>query len=103
MDLLLGPLISGLAHEVRSPLANINLSVELLGSLVVDEEQKMYVDIISRNSRRILDLVDELLQDQGLDEELPNPYSAQQLLDEVLELAGDRIFLKGIVVHKKYS
>ena len=38
---------SALAHEVRNPLSNINLAVEMLKSLIIDDDQKIYLDIIS--------------------------------------------------------
>lgn len=96
--------VVALAHEVRTPLLNINLSLELLQSAPDIEEQKMYMEIISRNSRRISCLIDELLQYQPLNEEpADGGYSARQLLDEVLEMAGDRILLRGIQVQKEYA
>jgi signal transduction histidine kinase len=92
-----------LAHEVQTPLTLINLSVELLEPMVEGEEQRMYMDIISRNSSRISSLVNDLLHSQHVGEEAPNRYSAHRLLNEALGMAADRIFLKEIVVRKKYS
>ncbi len=53
--------ISVIADEMKSPLMHIHLSLELMESLMVGEEQKLYRDIIARNSRRIARLVNELL------------------------------------------
>src|SRR5213079_2398175 len=52
-----------IAHEVRNPLTNIDLSIqqlkeELKGDAVAAEP---YIDIISRNSQRINQLITELL------------------------------------------
>jgi signal transduction histidine kinase len=91
-----------LAHEVRTPLTNINLSVEMMEPLIENDEQKMYMDIISRNSWRIAGLVDDLLNYKPVGEEALNKYSARRLLDEVLGMAADRIFLKEIVIQKEY-
>ena len=92
-----------LSHEIRTSLTNINLSLELLESLIGADEQKMYMDIIARNSWMISGMINELLEYQPLDEDHTNRYSAHQLLEEVLGMAGDRILLKGVVVQKKYS
>lgn len=95
--------ISVLALEVRSPLSNMNLSLELMASLMESDEQKMYMDIISRNFWKVSGLVNELLHYQPLGEEHRGKYSAQRLLDEASAMAGDLIALKDIVVHKSYS
>jgi PAS domain S-box-containing protein len=54
-------LVRALAHEVRNPLNNINLSIEQLGQENLGENGTIYMDIISRNSKRINDLITELL------------------------------------------
>src|SRR5450432_3911659 len=55
-------LVRALAHEVRNPLNNINLSVEQLAQENLEETGVVYVDIISRNSKRINDIITELLR-----------------------------------------
>jgi signal transduction histidine kinase len=97
------PFASALAHEVRNPLSNINLAVEMLKSEIQDKDQKIYLDIIMRSSIRITDLVNELLQFQQSEEGHPEKHSIHQLLDEVLAMAEDRITLKKIVVTKNYA
>src|ERR1700691_2973892 len=52
---------SELAHEVRNPLTNINLAIDMLTSTFLGADQKIYVDIIKRASFRINGLVTELL------------------------------------------
>jgi signal transduction histidine kinase len=98
-----GHFISALAHEIRTPLANIGLSLKLLESMMEGDEQRTYMNIISRNSWKISELVNELLQYHPLEEEHASKYSAQRLLDEVLRVAEDRISLREITVRKKYS
>lgn len=96
------PFVSALAHEVRNPLTNINLAVEMLKSAIKDDDQK-YLDIIMRSSVRITDLINELLKNQQADEEQGEKYSIHQLLDEVLDMSADRIMLKHIAVRKDYA
>jgi len=96
-------LMLALAHEVRNPLTNINLSVKLLDSAIKDEELRAYLDIITRSSIRINNLIKEFLNEQLPDVILAEKESLQQLLDEVLEMTRDRISLKNITVTKEYS
>ena len=46
-----------LVHEVRHPLSNINLAVEMLQSSIKELDLKIYLDIIGRSSMRINDLM----------------------------------------------
>jgi signal transduction histidine kinase len=94
---------SALAHEVRNPLTNINLSTDMLRSAITDSELKIYVDIIIRSSMRINHLINELLQYQEIEESETNKHSLHQLLDDVLTLTADRILLKKITVRKEYG
>jgi signal transduction histidine kinase len=94
---------SALAHEVRNPLTNINLSIDMLRSAITDNELKIYVDIIMRSSMRINHLINELLQYQEIEDSETNKHSLHQLLDEVLTLTADRIMLKKIRVKKEYG
>lgn len=96
--------VAALAHEVRNPLSNINLAVEMLKSAIRDDDnQKIYLDIIMRSSVRINDLIKDLLKYQQMDEVQMEKHSVCQLLDEVVEMAKDRILLKNIAVRKNYA
>jgi signal transduction histidine kinase len=94
---------SALAHEIRNPLTNINLSIEMLQSLTTDNELRPYLDIIMRGSSRINQLINELLKCQDMEEVHSSDYSLHQLLDEALAMTEDRILLKKIRVRKEYA
>ena len=94
---------SALAHEVRNPLTNIKLSIEMLNSVVKDHNLKIYIDIIMRSSKRIDDLINELLTTQQVSKIHAEKYSMHQLLDEVVEVVGDRIKLKNVTVTKDFT
>ena len=97
------PLVSVLVHELRNPLANIILTVHLLESKILDDNDRLYMDIIKRSSAKINDLVNDLLKGQR-DEKMPTEkHSIHQLLDEVIEAANDKIMLKNITVKKGYA
>jgi signal transduction histidine kinase len=99
----LGQFASAMAHEVRNPLTNVNLAVEMLKTSTLNDEQKMYLDIISRGTGRINDLVTEILLSYTTNELLPESYSIHHLLDEILALTADRIMMKNISVQKYYT
>lgn len=98
-----GQFTTAMAHEVRNPLTNINLAVEMLKMALNARDQKTYLDIIMRSSVRINELVNELLKYQTADEIQTEKHSICGLLDEVLAMAEDRIMLKNITVRKQYS
>ncbi len=98
-----GELFSFLAHEIRNPLTNIKLSVNILEQALQDEELKTYLDIIMRSSVRINEIINEITKYQEVDEVQPAEHSIHQMLDEVLTMAEDRILLKNISVLKNYA
>jgi PAS domain S-box-containing protein len=64
---LTGSGASGLAHQVKKPLGNITLSVEMLESMIKDHGLKMFLEVIMRSSVRTEHLMEELpkLQNGG--------------------------------------
>lgn len=97
-----GRLVRTLAHEVRNPLNNINMAVEQLTHDVVQEEDKLYLDIIQRNSTRIGALITELLNSSRPTEIVMQPHTLQSIVDESLQAATDRILLHGITTGIHY-
>jgi signal transduction histidine kinase len=55
---------AALAREVRNPLTCIDLSIEMLNSAVTDPELKVYMEMITKSSKRINQLIKELLECQ---------------------------------------
>ncbi|HKC36529.1 MAG TPA: PAS domain S-box protein [Chitinophagaceae bacterium] len=95
-------LIRMLAHEIRNPLNNIILSIDQLLPLERDELQKNFMDIIQRNSLRINNIITELLNLAKPSELILLEYSLQEIMDETLSRANDRIKLQNIHVKKHY-
>jgi len=91
-----------LAHEVRNPLNNIYLSVEQLDPEIAEGEPKTYLDIINRNSKRIGDLITELLDSSLPTEIVLEKISLQSVMDESIAAALDRITLKRIKLQVNY-
>jgi signal transduction histidine kinase len=98
-----GQFASALAHEVRNPLSNINLAVEMLKSLVSNDDQKIYLDIIKRGAGRINNLVTDFLTSFQADEMQSGKHSIHQLINEVIAMTEDRIRLKNITIRKDYA
>lgn len=98
-----GRLVSTLAHEVRNPLNNINLAVDQLNTEITEGDSRLFLDIVSRNSKRIAVLISELLNSSGPAEMKLQKRPLQEILDETLAIALDRITLKKINVIVSYS
>jgi PAS domain S-box-containing protein len=89
-------LVRTLAHEIRNPLTNIGLSIEGLMEKGMDENQVTFIDIIKRGSRRINDIISELLNSAKTIDLKPEQVDLNELINEVLDIAQDRIGLKNI-------
>lgn len=91
-----------MAHEVRNPLTNINLACEQLRVEVENEDSEMFFTIIKRNSERINQLVSDLLATTRAELNFSKA-SINNILEESLELANDRIQLNQIKVIKSFD
>ena len=98
-----GRLVRTLAHEVRNPLNNINMSVEQLGQGLDVEEGPLYLDIIQRNSKRIGDLITELLDSSRPSELNFERCTLQSVMDDTIAEALDRITLQRINMQIHYA
>lgn len=97
-------LTAAFAHEIRNPLTNIDLAIEMLNELITDDVQKSYLDMIMRASKKINLQVGELVkQEQHPEQLIPRKYSMNHLLDDVLLMAKDRLQLKNILVCRVYT
>ncbi|MFB6455321.1 ATP-binding protein [Chitinophaga sp. Hz27] len=93
------------AHEVRNPLTNILLATSQLKMEPVaeSEEGQLYLDIMERNCHRINQLVTELLQSTKMVELSMQPVSINDMLENALVHASDRLQLNNIQVHKSFT
>jgi PAS domain S-box-containing protein len=92
-----------LAHEIRNPLTNINLTLEQLEYEAANPEFDTYFGMIKRNTRRISDLINELLLSSRPADIVKEKHAVARLIDETLALAMDRITLKNVKVTKEIS
>jgi len=102
-----GRIARTIAHEIRNPLTNINLAVDQLKSELngngTTDSQEFVLDLIGRNSTRINQLITDLLNSTKFSELTPKKMSINQLMNDTLELAKDRIQLNNITVTKHYA
>jgi PAS domain S-box-containing protein len=61
LDRLKDEFVAVVSHEVRTPLTSILGYLELLSEQELTEEQRLYTDVIGRNSDRLLRLTSDLL------------------------------------------
>jgi PAS domain S-box-containing protein len=97
-----GRLVRTLAHEVRNPLNNINMSVEQLAHSPETQESELFLDIIQRNSKRIGDLITELLDSARPSDLVFEKSTLQSIMDESIAEALDRITLQRINMQIRY-
>ena len=93
-----------IAHEIRNPLTNIDLSAgHLENDKLGPEDKKAFLDIIARNSRRINELINELLSATKFSDLKFEEIRVNDLLDETLNEAVDRAQLNHVHINKNYS
>lgn len=97
-----GRLVRTIAHEVRNPLNNITLSVEQMQHDLKDESMQLYLNIIQRNSKRINDLISELLYTSRPAENTLERQTLQNIVDDVIAICLDRLTLKHIQLYVSY-
>jgi len=99
-----GRIARTIAHEVRNPLTNINLAIEHLRSEIQPEaETEILFNMISRNSNRINELINDLLNSTKVAQLNFTKVDITNILDESLGFVQDRIDLKEIKVIKNYA
>jgi len=99
-----GRIARTIAHEVRNPLTNILLATEQLHEgKAENEESTVLLDLINRNASRINQLVSDLLNATRFSHLDFTAVDVNQLVEEALELAKDRLDLSHVIVEKKFS
>lgn len=95
--------VSSVSHELKSPLASIQLYLETLKlQQVSPDETREFVDIMLADTERLSSLIDNILEASGADPKGLRLHfqsvELQPLLDEVLESHKRRLEEKGIEV-----
>ena len=100
---LTGKTAQVIAHEIKNPLSNIQLSLgelkQILGTIDFpdpEENPHIFIDIIDRNSKRINNLIEDLLNATRFNTVNFEEVMLTDVLNEAIHLVQDRITLKGI-------
>jgi signal transduction histidine kinase len=100
-----GRIARTIAHEIRNPLTNINLAAEQLNAEMPakDENSAFLFDMIDRNSNRINQLISDLLNSTKFSDLQYEKVSINELINDTLKEAEDRILLHEVKLVKKYA
>jgi signal transduction histidine kinase len=99
-----GRIARTIAHEIRNPLTNIGLATDQIKTSVEqNEDTMMLIDMVNRNANRINQMISELLTSTKFGILQYAETSLNNLLDDTVELARDRLDLKQVEVVKHYS
>lgn len=98
-----GKISSKVVHEIRNPLAAINLNVDLLaeslqaaGATLVDPEAHEILDILKRETRRLSQIADEYLQFSRLPPAAMREESINQIVRELSNLLRPELARRGV-------
>lgn len=101
---LLGKFSSGIAHEIRNPLANICASAQFcLAKYELDEEIKKHLRIMLRNSEHANKIIKDLIDLAKPSEVSLEPGDISDLISSVCDLVKTRCEKQHILLHKKVS
>lgn len=100
-------LISDISHQVRTPLSNIMLYIELLREQALEKDIEVLADKIQKNSEKLDFFMKELVKSSYVEQEMilvhPKMVSVEELIDiscQNVELAA---FRKKIMIKKELS
>lgn len=102
---LTGKVARVIAHEIKNPLTNIQLSIEELRAIYREKgevnDETHFLEIIERNSNRINLLIEDLLNATRFDTMSIRELDLQDLIDESIAQVKDRARLKEIEIVKQ--
>lgn len=102
--IMTGNIARSIAHEVRNPLTNINLALEQFTfEATEDDTLEVYLEIIKRNTKRINQLITEMLKSSKPSTLNLKPTSLNKVLETSLKLANDRLKLQEIKVIRLFD
>jgi PAS domain S-box-containing protein len=95
-------IVRSLAHEIRNPLTNINLASYQLEADIA-EDKMIFTEIITRNSKKINNLITELMNLSEPPQKDMEPIEINDIFREAITSATDRLKLKGIAVSENFA
>ncbi len=93
-----------IAHEVKNPLTNILLCAEQMKELLPENEEfNSYLEIITRNSKRINQLVVNLMDSTRFGDIVLEECNLIDIVKDTLKLVEDRLSLQSVKIIEEYS
>ena len=97
--LFTGKIARTIAHEVRNPLTNLNLALEQLkDDLPENADHSFFLEIIGRNSKRIEDLITDLLDSSKSRDYEFEVTCLKSVMEETIGMISDRMFLQDMTL-----
>lgn len=94
--------VSNVSHELRTPLAAIKGFIETIETGKLSDENKHYVEIIRRNTDRVINIISDLLVLSELEEKNRNLHIEEinltVLIEQVLKIFEQQLSVKGFSV-----
>jgi two-component system sensor histidine kinase PilS (NtrC family) len=95
-----GRLAAGIAHEIRNPLTSIAGSVQMLNTISsLTDEQKMLVDIVTRESERLNNIITDFLAYSRGKEYHFARVDLLPLIEDTLTLLHNRLITQNTGIH----
>lgn len=95
-----GRLAAGIAHEIRNPLTSIAGSVQMLNSISsLTDEQKMLVDIVTRESERLNNIITDFLAYSRGKQYHFDRVDLLPLVEDTLTLLQNRLIAQNTGIH----
>jgi K+-sensing histidine kinase KdpD len=100
---LIGKLASSIMHQLRTPFAIINTSVQSALKYISDDKIKTKLETIQRNIQRANDIIKNLLKIDISEFKLNDIVQINEILDKVISIVKDKCNEEGIEVVQNYS
>ncbi len=91
-----GKMARSIAHEIRNPLTNINLSIAEVANLSTNKDQEPFIDIINRNVQKINTIVTDFINSTKPLELKLQKLCVNDIIKEAIESCKDSISLNNI-------
>lgn len=100
-----GQLASGIAHEIRNPLATVLMGVDSLGLSLNENnnEEKKDIEMIKQSVIRANNIIMDLLQFSRTSKLQVQQVKVCKIMDEVVSLIKNRAYLNNVQINRDYK
>jgi len=98
----LGEMAAGVAHEIKNPLNAIQGFSQRLATKIEDPNLKKYAETIVREVQRLDTTINDVLEYSRTAKPVKQPTNLQELLDEVLQYASEKMERSNVRLEKRF-